>query len=105
MRLEISRLTVRLKALVDEEKQLREKLAPYRAVLSPFRALPDDILREIFLACIPTNDNPPVDARHAPILLSHISRHARLIALTTSRLWAAIHVSIKHSQSGIGRPK
>ena len=103
MRLEISRLTARLNALVDEEKQLTEKLTPYRAVLSPFRALPDDILREIFLASIPTNDNPPVDPRHTPILLSHISRHARLIALTSSRLWAAIHVSIRHSESCIGR--
>lgn len=102
MRLEVSLLTGRLKALVDAEKQLTEKLGPYRAVISPFRALPDDILREIFLACIPTEANPPVDSRHAPILLTHISRHTRHIALTTARLWVAIHVSIKHSENRIG---
>ncbi|KJA16565.1 hypothetical protein HYPSUDRAFT_289752 [Hypholoma sublateritium FD-334 SS-4] len=103
MRMEISQLTTRLKTLVDEERQLTEKLGPYRAVLSPFRALPDDILREIFLACIPTDTNPLVDPRHAPILLTHISRHTRHIALTTARLWVAIHVSIEHSENRIGR--
>ncbi|KJA16549.1 hypothetical protein HYPSUDRAFT_288912 [Hypholoma sublateritium FD-334 SS-4] len=103
MRMEISQLTARLQALVDEERQLTEKVGPYRAVLSPFRALPDDILREIFLACIPTDTNPLVDPRHAPILLTHISRHTRHIALTTARLWVAIHVSIERCENRIGR--
>lgn len=61
---------------------------------SPFCRLPDDIIREIFIACIDPTWNPAMSWREAPVLLTRISSATRCFALHTPALWAAIHISI-----------
>ncbi len=74
---------------------LTEEIAPYRMILdSPFRSLPDDVLRQIFLACLPRDYVPTIDFRQPPLLLTHISSHLRQVAFTTPRLWTAINIPI-----------
>ncbi|KJA14987.1 hypothetical protein HYPSUDRAFT_122398, partial [Hypholoma sublateritium FD-334 SS-4] len=84
---QISQLKQQLESLVQKETIMVQEVAPYRALLSPFRRLPDDILREIFLHCLPNDYIPVIDFRQPPLLLTHISRHLRQLALTTPRLW------------------
>ncbi len=67
---------------------------PYRRALSPFRQLPEDVVRAIFVACLETRWNPSMANTQAPVLLTHISRATRMIALSTPELWAAIHIPI-----------
>ncbi|KJA24820.1 hypothetical protein HYPSUDRAFT_135483, partial [Hypholoma sublateritium FD-334 SS-4] len=73
---------------------LAADMEPSRALLSPFRRLPDDIISEIFVGCLPVHHNPVIDPRQPPLLLSLISRRTRSIALATPRLWAAIHIPV-----------
>ncbi|KAF8152870.1 hypothetical protein K438DRAFT_375094 [Mycena galopus ATCC 62051] len=56
------------------------------------RRIPDDILREIFVTCLPTAPNL-IDPAEAPILLGCICRHWRAVAHTTPILWSSIHIS------------
>ncbi|KJA22376.1 hypothetical protein HYPSUDRAFT_41010 [Hypholoma sublateritium FD-334 SS-4] len=56
--------------------------------------LPDDILREIFLWCLPTEHNPTMSAKEAPMVLTRISSRWRSVALNTPRLWSALHIAV-----------
>ncbi|KJA24123.1 hypothetical protein HYPSUDRAFT_122089, partial [Hypholoma sublateritium FD-334 SS-4] len=88
MRTEIAKIKEKMESLVRKETTLTQEIAPYRVILdSPFRSLPDDILRQIFLACLPDAYTPVIDFCQPPLLLTQISSHLRRVAFTTPRLW------------------
>ncbi|KJA22405.1 hypothetical protein HYPSUDRAFT_41025 [Hypholoma sublateritium FD-334 SS-4] len=87
-------LEEQLRSLNEEKMALLEASKPFRRALSPFRQLPEDVVRAIFVACLETRWNPTMAKTEAPVLLTRISRATRMIALTTSALWAAIHIPI-----------
>ena len=90
----ITELQLRLNFLLSQKRLLTGEISPHRAFISPFCRLPNDVLREIFLACLPTEHNPTLDVQHAPLLLTRITSHTRQVAPSTPRLWAAIHVPL-----------
>lgn len=90
----ISDLEADLQILNDEKRAVLECIEPFKRALSPFRQLPDDIVREVFIACLETERNPTMSNTEAPVLLTHISSATRRIALTTPALWASIHIPI-----------
>ncbi|KJA18403.1 hypothetical protein HYPSUDRAFT_190971, partial [Hypholoma sublateritium FD-334 SS-4] len=90
----ISDLEAQLQILNDEKTAILEAVAPFKRALSPFRQLPEDIVREIFVACLPTGRNPTMSHTEAPVLLTRISSATRRISLATPALWAAIHIPI-----------
>ncbi|KJA13934.1 hypothetical protein HYPSUDRAFT_72809 [Hypholoma sublateritium FD-334 SS-4] len=96
---EATRLQLRLSVLSAEKQHLTKIISPYKALISPFRRLPNDVLREVFLACLPTEHNPHLDVRQASLLLTFISNHTRQVALSTPRLWAAIHIPLISQES------
>lgn len=53
--------------------------------------LPDEVLRNIFLHCLPTQNISPMRPEHAPILLCHVCFQWRDIALGTPALWNSLH--------------
>ncbi|KAJ6573528.1 hypothetical protein DFH09DRAFT_868682, partial [Mycena vulgaris] len=65
---EITELRKAIEKLADERDNL--KLSAYvdahRALISPVRRLPLDIIREIFMACLPTHRNCGMSAVEAP---------------------------------------
>ncbi|KJA21406.1 hypothetical protein HYPSUDRAFT_42054 [Hypholoma sublateritium FD-334 SS-4] len=73
----------KLRILEREEETLLEAAEPYKRILSPFRRLPEDIIREIFSACLEPGRNPTMSNRNAPMLLTQISSGLRQIAITT----------------------
>ncbi|KAJ7592818.1 hypothetical protein C8J56DRAFT_483340 [Mycena floridula] len=89
---EISRLTAAIDKLVLEREQLQSNVAAYKSVLAPIRLLPEDMLREIFLNCLPSNKPADIAITDAPLLLGRICRTWRELALSTPELWASIHV-------------
>ncbi|KJA25729.1 hypothetical protein HYPSUDRAFT_37174 [Hypholoma sublateritium FD-334 SS-4] len=89
----ISDLEAQLQILNDEKRAVLEAAAPFKRALLPFRQLPEDVVREIFIACLPTGRNPTMSNREAPVLLTQISSATRRIALRTPALWAAIHIT------------
>ena len=58
------------------------------------RYLPDDILREIFVWCLPTDRNPTMSAKEAPMVLTRVSGRWRSVGLSTPRLWSALHIAV-----------
>jgi hypothetical protein len=67
------------------------------AVLSPACNLPDDVVRTIFMATLPSTWNPGINPDEAPLLLGRIWKPWRDIALQTPRLWASIHIVVTSS--------
>ncbi|KAJ7031003.1 hypothetical protein C8F04DRAFT_1111994 [Mycena alexandri] len=98
--------TLRLRRLDDEIVELQSALVKlaaerdsveafvdaHKALISPARRLPLDIIQEIFVACLPTHRNCVMSASEAPVLLGRICGLWRAISLSTPRLWSKIHV-------------
>ncbi|KAJ7634702.1 hypothetical protein FB45DRAFT_909603 [Roridomyces roridus] len=64
----------------------------HTALLSPIRRMPQEILQEIFIACLPTRRDCVMSAEEAPILLGRVCRAWRTLTLNTPRLWASLHI-------------
>ncbi|KAJ6601061.1 hypothetical protein DFH09DRAFT_1126652, partial [Mycena vulgaris] len=81
---------------IDKLKAERESLAAYvqahRALISPVRRIPLDLLQEIFMACLPAHRNCVMSTLESPVLLSRICSSWRAISLSTPRLWARLHI-------------
>ena len=90
----ISELEEQLESAKNERKALLETAMPFQQHLPPFLQLPQDVIREIFLACIDPEINPTMSPKEAPTLLTQICSDLRHIALAAPELWAAIHIPI-----------
>ncbi|KAJ6517969.1 hypothetical protein C8R47DRAFT_1773 [Mycena vitilis] len=94
---EITRMQAVLLDLADQSEQLRESIDAHQALVSLARRLPEDVLREIFLACLPWSGNPVMSSREAPLLLGQVCSSWRRIALTTPQLWSSLHVVVPNA--------
>ncbi|KAJ7690349.1 hypothetical protein B0H17DRAFT_834309, partial [Mycena rosella] len=79
--------------LQDRRLQLSIYIYEHRALISPIRQLPSDIVGEILIACISTAQNAVMSAQEAPLLLGRICRAWRTIAISTPSLWSSIHIA------------
>ncbi|TEB39435.1 hypothetical protein FA13DRAFT_1807919 [Coprinellus micaceus] len=68
------------------------------SLVSIHRSLPEDILREVFVQCLPITHNSTFSPRDAPVLLTHVCRRWRNVALSTPSLWCSLHVPLRLSQ-------
>ncbi|KAJ6594642.1 hypothetical protein B0H19DRAFT_918190, partial [Mycena capillaripes] len=89
---ELARLDEQIHELSTQRDQIQAYVDSHKALISYPRRLPHDILREIFLACLPTSRNAVMSAQESPLLLCRICSTWRAIALSTPRLWASLHV-------------
>ncbi|CAK5270549.1 unnamed protein product [Mycena citricolor] len=88
----IAQIDLEIAALSVRRSELARLVAAHTALLSPIRRLPPDVLREIFLWCLPTSHHPTMSVRHAPLLLGRVCGLWREVALATPRLWARVHI-------------
>ncbi|KAJ7196135.1 hypothetical protein GGX14DRAFT_575213 [Mycena pura] len=84
--------------LREKRDRLADYVAAHRALLSPIRRMPLDIIREIFLTCLPTDRNCVMSASEAPILLGRVCSLWRAISHSTPSLWARLHVALPRVQ-------
>ncbi|KAF7348307.1 hypothetical protein MSAN_01784400 [Mycena sanguinolenta] len=96
---EIARIDTQIEALEITLGQLKEQRAAlkgpidaHKALISPMRRIPQDVLLEIFFACLPTEHNAVIDPAEAPLVLGRISRHWRDVAYSVPMLWSSIHI-------------
>ncbi|KAJ7022127.1 hypothetical protein C8F04DRAFT_1139081 [Mycena alexandri] len=78
--------------LTEERVQLSTYVDAHKAILSPVRRLPFDLMQEIFMACIPTHRNCVMSAVEAPVLLGRVCSAWRTMSQSTPRLWARLHI-------------
>ncbi|TFK70888.1 hypothetical protein BDN72DRAFT_958505 [Pluteus cervinus] len=75
--------------LVQSVSQVR--LCEY--LLSPPEHLPQDVLEQIFLACLATNKHPSPHPNRAPLQLAAVCHRWRTIALSMPLLWNGLYIS------------
>ncbi|KAJ7434902.1 hypothetical protein B0H11DRAFT_2115982 [Mycena galericulata] len=81
-----------LDELISKRAILDEFVAAHLALASPVRRVPTDIMQEIFVASLPSGQNSTITEQDAPLLLCHICRAWRGLALSMPRLWASLHI-------------
>ncbi|KAJ7134091.1 hypothetical protein C8R43DRAFT_1239378 [Mycena crocata] len=91
---ELGRLGEVIRDLSAQRDRSQDSIDLQKALISPVRRVPDDLVQDIFLACIPTDRNPGMSTIEAPLLLCRICSTWRALALATRRLWAALHIPI-----------
>ncbi|KAJ7144205.1 hypothetical protein C8R44DRAFT_657685 [Mycena epipterygia] len=92
---QISKITSQLAELKAKRQQRSELFRSLRAVLSPLRRVPAELLAEIFQCCcqnsLAAEFYSITDPLEAPVLLGHICSFWRTISHNTPRLWNMIH--------------
>ncbi|KAJ7603839.1 hypothetical protein FB45DRAFT_811705, partial [Roridomyces roridus] len=78
--------------LTARRNRLTEFIDAHLAVLSVTRRIPEDVLREIFLACVSFDEPPSLDPNEPPLVLCRVSRDWRCLALSMPRLWNALKI-------------
>jgi len=87
-----------MQATLEEMKRQRDELSQhidqYRALTSPIRRLPQEILLEVFVHCLPKDHNAFMSSHDAPLLLGRICSSWRSISLSAPQLWTTIYVRV-----------
>ncbi|KAJ6568748.1 hypothetical protein B0H19DRAFT_1133891 [Mycena capillaripes] len=96
----VERDRLRLASSSERLAMMHELFDPYIALLSPLRAIPPEILQEIFVACLPTRHCAIMHAAHMPLLLGRVCSGWRTILLSTPALWSSVHVVVPPIDSG-----
>ncbi|KAF7366536.1 hypothetical protein MSAN_00910900 [Mycena sanguinolenta] len=89
---EIAALQKTMDKLTEERDAVAAFVEAHKALTSPLRRLPLDIIEELFMACLPTNRNCVMSATEAPVLLGRVCSSWRTISLSTPRLWSRLHI-------------
>ncbi|KAJ6480300.1 hypothetical protein C8R45DRAFT_1005125 [Mycena sanguinolenta] len=91
---EINRLQSMIDDAVHRREKLRQFIDAHLALLSPVRRLPDDIVRSVFTATLPSTTNATISSDEAPVLLCRVCKSWRVVALSTPQLWASFHIVV-----------
>ncbi|KAF7311690.1 F-box domain-containing protein [Mycena indigotica] len=101
--LELDANVARLQLLLDDAIDKRDRLggfvAAHKALLSPLRRMPEDILRLIFVQTLPGSRSASMHPSEGPLLLARVCRYWRDLALATPQLWSSIHIVVPQPDS------
>ncbi|KAF7364845.1 hypothetical protein MVEN_00354800 [Mycena venus] len=89
---QIEEMDITLSLLKEKRTSLKAPIDAHRALISPMRHVPLDVLQEVFLSCLPFEHNALIDPTEAPLLLGRICRHWRRVAYSTPMLWSSIYI-------------
>ncbi|KAJ6594804.1 hypothetical protein B0H19DRAFT_1225814 [Mycena capillaripes] len=93
---ELARLDSLIHDLTVQRDRLKDHIDAHKALISHPRRLPQDVVEQIFLACLPTRHNAIMCPTQAPLLLGRICRAWRTITLAMPRLWRSLHISVEY---------
>lgn len=88
-----------LQELLRERDVAQQFVDSHRALLAPIRRMPLEIMQEIFVHCLPTDQFIRPDAYKAPLLLGQICRAWRRAALSTPALWNSLAIQLSQKNS------
>ncbi|KAJ7154901.1 hypothetical protein C8R43DRAFT_949866 [Mycena crocata] len=86
-----------IRDLSARRDEIWESIELKQALIAPVRRIPDDVVQDIFLACLPTHQNAVMSKNEAPLLLGRICSAWRALALATPRIWASLHIHLAFS--------
>ncbi|KAJ7138389.1 hypothetical protein C8R44DRAFT_767318 [Mycena epipterygia] len=94
---EIEEMQIVLDRLERRREELDRFIDAHLSLVSPARRLPEDVIRAIFTACMPSAHNAVMSPTQSPLLLCQICSDWRYIALSTPELWASLHIVVPTS--------
>ncbi|KAG2022256.1 hypothetical protein CC2G_000029 [Coprinopsis cinerea AmutBmut pab1-1] len=104
--LEIHDAWAALHVLLVQRQKLKREVDAHRALLTPIRRIPDELLQLVFEHTLPDGHLPVCSTRVPPLVLTLVSREWRKLALRTPRLWNRVHIAIpfaaKEQEEGEG---
>jgi hypothetical protein len=68
----IALIEATIDALHAQREEIQEHVDAHRALLSPIRRLPEDIMEEIFLRCLPENRYPAITRVEASVIATFL---------------------------------
>ncbi|KAJ2915552.1 hypothetical protein MD484_g4883, partial [Candolleomyces efflorescens] len=85
-----------LRELENRWKAQKREVEGHKALLSPIKRIPVDILSSIFLAALEGYHGLPqkISAHHSAIVISHVCRSWRNLAISTKLLWCNLLIDI-----------
>lgn len=86
--------------LLAKRDEARSSIDAHRALLSPIRQMPLEVMQEIFVHCLPNDQYVRPDACKAPLLLGQVCAPWRRAVLATPRLWSSLAIQLSHRNSG-----
>ena len=89
---DIKKIQHMLNSLERKRALIQASIEDFNIVLAPVRRLSADVLGVIFSYCLATHRNPILSASEAPILLTHICREWRSVALSNPQLWSRLYI-------------
>ncbi|KAJ7457440.1 hypothetical protein FB451DRAFT_1274898 [Mycena latifolia] len=89
---QIDEMKIAIRQLKTMRASLNAEIEAHRALISPMRRVPQDILLEIFFACLPPTHNALIDPLEAPMLFGRICASWRSVAYSTPNLWSSLHI-------------
>lgn len=87
---EIARLQTTLQRISVKREAFHKFASEHESFLSPIRRLPPELLAEVFMNRLPAELSPTRDENDNIMVLSHVCKHWRDVALTTPMLWSAM---------------
>lgn len=100
--------------LEENSAHVRGSLLAHKALTSPARRIPPEILGEVFYHCL--SKTPYITPRdvESPMVLARVCRHWREVAISTPRLWSSLSIYLHRTackayrrgcESWLGRAK
>jgi hypothetical protein len=90
---ELAQLDSLIRQLTVQRSRIKDHIDAHKALISRARRLPHDLVKQIFLACLPTHHNAIMSPTEPPLLLGRICSAWRSVAFSMPRLWTSLHVS------------
>ncbi|KAJ7817497.1 hypothetical protein B0H14DRAFT_2237770, partial [Mycena olivaceomarginata] len=84
---ELARLESLICEFVVQRDRVKDHIDSHKILISHHRRLPQEVVEEIFLACLPTLHNAVMSVAEWPLLLGHIFSAWRSIAFAMPRFW------------------
>ncbi|KAJ6564116.1 hypothetical protein B0H19DRAFT_941623, partial [Mycena capillaripes] len=88
---EFMRLDVLIRDLTLQRQRVKDYIHAHMGLTSHLRRLPQEVIENIFLDCLPTHRNAIMSTSEAPLVLCRICSAWRSIAVSLPRLWASLH--------------
>ncbi|KAJ7231323.1 hypothetical protein C8J57DRAFT_1581030 [Mycena rebaudengoi] len=89
---EAAELREEIQRLQQKLERLDDSIDAHRALVSPARRIPDDIVHEIFQTSL-LPQNSAMSSAESPLLLCHICKAWRHLALHTPALWTSLYIT------------
>jgi hypothetical protein len=89
-----AQLETQMEALKTKHAAVTSFAAAHRALLSPIRRVPADILTTIFLLCFESEIEPKMVACQPPLLFTCVCRRWRELVISTPSFWTNIQIEI-----------